>query len=190
MSSSLAELWLFYFGTEPLYPQRLGLRAEDSNDESVLFKPLLNLLEEQSLDFHSTFRTLCFFKPSFLDNVLAAPSYKGTQTPVLQAFIARLLEPSGTPERLDHGAATGAWLEWLEHYVQRIKHEAGEWTGVEDVDAAREVAMCEANPRFVLRQWVLEEVIKRVEQDSDSGKRVLAKVMHVRIFTLFFRWVG
>ena len=35
------------------------------------------------------------------------------------------------------------------------------------------------NPRFVLRQWLLEEVIRRVERDSTSGKRVLAKVLHV-----------
>ncbi|KAF9484347.1 UPF0061-domain-containing protein [Pholiota conissans] len=159
-----------------LLRKRLGLRLQDPADESTLFKPLLNLMEEHSLDFHSTFRTLSFFKPSILAKESRTSSH-GDSSPALQKFISRLLTPSGAPERVDHGAATTAWLEWLDHYAQRIQRETGEWTEVEDVDAAREAAMCQANPRFILRQWVLEEVIKRVEQDSDSGKRVLAKVM-------------
>ena len=36
-----------------------------------------------------------------------------------------------------------------------------------------------ANPRFVLKQWVLEEVIRKVESDPGTGKRVLAKVLQV-----------
>ena len=47
------------------------------------------------------------------------------------------------------------------------------------MDAERERAMRAANPRFVLRQWVLEEVIRRVEADADSGKRVLAKTLQL-----------
>jgi len=35
------------------------------------------------------------------------------------------------------------------------------------------------NPRFVLRQWVLEEVIKKVEKDPDSGKKILGKVLQM-----------
>jgi serine/tyrosine/threonine adenylyltransferase len=37
-----------------------------------------------------------------------------------------------------------------------------------------------ANPRFILRQWVLEEVIAKVEKDPISGRRVLAKILEVR----------
>jgi uncharacterized protein YdiU (UPF0061 family) len=37
------------------------------------------------------------------------------------------------------------------------------------------------NPRFVLRQWVLEEVIAKVEEDAVSGRRILAKVLKVRL---------
>ena len=42
--------------------------------------------------------------------------------------------------------------------------------------------MKSVNPRFVLRQWLLEEVIKKVEEDSKTGKQVLAKVFQVRLF--------
>lgn len=46
-------------------------------------------------------------------------------------------------------------------------------------EAAREKAARDANPRFVLRQWVLEEVIRKVEEDAVSGRRVLRKVLQV-----------
>ena len=39
--------------------------------------------------------------------------------------------------------------------------------------------MLHANPRFVLRQWLLEEIIKRVQDDTATGKRALAKVHEV-----------
>jgi len=51
----------------------------------------------------------------------------------------------------------------------------------EDWEGRREEEMRGANPRFVLRQWVLEEVIKRVDEDWESGKGILAKVLEVRI---------
>ncbi|KDR78888.1 hypothetical protein GALMADRAFT_244531 [Galerina marginata CBS 339.88] len=172
-----------------LMRKRLGLRRQDANDESKFFKPLLESMEQQNLDFHSTFRTLCSFKPSFLDQ-LDIDTITGTGTaptettdvsvsPALHNFIAKLLGGSSTPEKLNHGTATGEWLSWLDRYAERIRDEKSEWAGVVDVDAEREKEMRAANPRFVLRQWVLEEVIAKVERDSDSGKRVLAKVMHM-----------
>jgi len=139
-------------------------------------------MEQQHLDFFSTFRTLCSFKPSLLTQVYATPSADNDNTticPGLHQLITKLLDGSVEQERLDHGAATSEWLGWLERYAARIEDERAEWTGFADVDSARATEMRGANPRFVLRQWVLEDVIKRVERDSDSGKRVLAKVMHV-----------
>ena len=64
--------------------------------------------------------------------------------------------------------------------ADRIDSEALEWVAEPDYDAARERAVKAANPRFVLRQWLLEEVIKKVETDPTTGKRVLAKVLEVR----------
>jgi len=69
--------------------------------------------------------------------------------------------------------------EWLEMFAKRIESERHEWAVYEDMDVEREREAKAANPRFVLRQWVLEEVIRKVEQDADSGKRVLAKVLEM-----------
>lgn len=100
----------------------------------------------------------------------------------LYTFISKLLSATPEPENLDHGAATGTWLPWLEAYASRINDDRSEWSEVPDdmIDDARKAEMLGVNPRFVLRQWVLEDVIKRVERDHEGGKRVLAKVMHVR----------
>ncbi|TFY52212.1 hypothetical protein EVJ58_g10140 [Rhodofomes roseus] len=76
--------------------------------------------------------------------------------------------------------AVDDWRAWLRKYGARIESERGEWgRDGTDVDAERTREMRGANPRFVLRQWVLEEVIKHVERDVDSGKRLLAKVLQV-----------
>jgi serine/tyrosine/threonine adenylyltransferase len=150
-------------------------------------------MESSQLDFHSTFRTLSSFKPSLL--ALLQPQLDPTPTnltnsamesPVsnaLHQFITNILSATPEPQRLDHGAATGEWLSWLERYATRIRDEEAEWTVTAntDIDTERGQEMKSVNPRFVLRQWVLEEVIKKVERDSDSGKRVLAKVMDVSI---------
>lgn len=150
--------------------QRLGLRRIDQDDESKLARPLLSLMQDHSLDFHGTFRRLCFFKPSIVS------SDDG-----LKVFIDDILELSSEPNRLDHTRAQNDWSDWLRKYAARIESERDHWHGeAADVDAAREKETKGANPRFVLRQWLLEEVIKKVETDAESGKRVLAKVLQVR----------
>jgi len=167
--------------------KRLGLRRPDPTDESKLFKPLLGLMESYQLDFHSTFRTLSTFKPSLLvlpQDPSPTNSTNFKESPVsiaLHQFITNILSATPEPQRLDHGAATGEWLGWLEHYATRIKDEEAEWTAStsSDINSEREQEMKKVNPRFVLRQWLLEEVIGKVERDSDSGKRVLAKLMHM-----------
>ena len=89
----------------------------------------------------------------------------------------------GVPER---DAASKQWRSWLEKYAARIESEKDEWVGADsegDWQTQRENAARLANPRFVLRQWVLEEVIAKVEAGTDSGRSVLAKVMQVRFWS-------
>ncbi|KAF8150778.1 hypothetical protein B0H34DRAFT_665320 [Crassisporium funariophilum] len=172
-----------------LMRKRLGLRRQDPTDESTLFKPLLQILESHKLDFHATFRTLASFTPALLAQI-ASTTARTTDPlvqPGLHEFIARLLGATPEPEKMDFGKATGEWVGWLDCYGARIEGEAAEWAG-EGVgegegegerDKGRGREMRGVNPRFVLRQWVLEEVIGKVERDADSGKRVLAKVMHM-----------
>ena len=135
-------------------------------------------MSEHRLDFHSTFRRLSFFKPSLTD-----PS----DTSALDEYIQTLLELTPQPEMLENDKATQDWKKWLTDYAQRIESERAEWCNSgEDIpqdhfDNSREKEQLSANPRFVLRQWVLEDVIKAVEKEPQSGKRILRKVLQVRI---------
>lgn len=156
-----------------LMHKRLGLRRLDSSDESKLSRPLLDLMADHKLDFHSTFRRLAYFRPS-----MAAPTGDG-ENPALDEFIKSILSSTPEPAMVDMFKATADFRAWLKTYAARIQDEAAEWEGESDFDAAREREMRAANPRFVLRQWVLEEVIKKVEDDANTGKRVLAKVLHM-----------
>ena len=152
-----------------LLRKRLALRLKVDGDQSAIFQPLLDMMERQRLDFHGTFRTLSGFRRG------------DERTGTLEAFIGRLLQGTPEPDRMDYALATEEWLQWLGKYADRIDREASEWAAEPDYDAARERAARAANPRFVLRQWLLEEVIKKVETDPTTGKRVLAKVLEVRV---------
>jgi serine/tyrosine/threonine adenylyltransferase len=129
-------------------------------------------MEENSLDFHSTFRKLSAFRPGYI---------RGNDGK-LEAFISDLLRSTPHPEKVDTEKATINVKAWLTKYSNRILEEREEWgnKSQEEIDAFREKQMNGVNPRFVLRQWVLEELIAKVEKDTVSGSRVLAKVLEVR----------
>jgi serine/tyrosine/threonine adenylyltransferase len=145
------------------------------------------------LDFHSVFRKLAYFHPSLLESSVhidgnpdtaSEPNSGATQSP-LEKFVSALL--SQTPhDLLDTTQAAKDVLAWLDKYAQRIESERAEWG--EGADQKREEAALAANPRFILRQWVLEEVIKKCGQDADSGKRVLRKVLQVGLNSNFPLW--
>ncbi|KAL4247223.1 SELO family protein [Abortiporus biennis] len=166
-----------------LMHKRLALRRIDSDDDSKICKPLLDIMQEYELDFHSTFRRLAFFRPSMI-----TPE----NTSALEDYISGFLTLTSDGERIDKSKAIHDLRSWFEKYAARIENERNEWVDVEEsanersevdvqkgIDLARENASKSANPRFVLRQWVLEEVIKAVEKDSDSGKRILGKVLQM-----------
>ncbi len=136
-------------------------------------------MAEHRLDFHSTFRRLAYFRLSMAETSQGTESNKE-----LDEYIQSVLTLTPEPQMVDQMKASTDLKAWLERYVARIKSEREQWG--DDIDAEREKASRAVNPRFVLRQWVLEEVIKKVEQDADSGKRVLRKVLQVCIHTCVF----
>ncbi|EIN04035.1 UPF0061-domain-containing protein [Punctularia strigosozonata HHB-11173 SS5] len=168
-----------------LMHQRLGLKGQEPTDEAEIVRPLLDLIKNHKLDFHSVFRKLAYFRPSLLESSAhvdgeaagssSEPNTGATQSP-LEKFLSAVL--SQTPyELLDRAQAAKDVLTWLDKYAERLERDTAQWG--EDADAKRQEAMLSVNPRFILRQWVLEEVIKKCEQDVDSGKRVLRKVLQM-----------
>ncbi|KAK0233872.1 hypothetical protein IW262DRAFT_1452426 [Armillaria fumosa] len=108
--------------------------------------------------------------------------------PLLRIMQDQALDFHGTFRALSKGAVVekllGAnkddesrkdWERWVGTYEARVESEKDEWFS----PAERLEEMKKANPRFILRQWVLEEVIAKVEKDPDTGKRVMAKVLQM-----------
>ncbi|KAK7454625.1 hypothetical protein VKT23_011378 [Stygiomarasmius scandens] len=147
-----------------LMRKRLGLHHPKPTDETEFFRPLLDIMQDQRLDFHRTFRVLSNFT---LDTF--------NDTAKRSTFISKLLSNIAESQMVDSMSAERAWNGWLEKYAKRLEEEQGQ--GVEE--EKRIQGMKNANPRFVLRQWLLEEVIKKVENDELAGRRVLAKVLHM-----------
>jgi uncharacterized protein YdiU (UPF0061 family) len=142
-----------------------------------LIQPLLVLLADHELDFHLTFRYLTRFRPALLSSS--------------DTFIDTLLRFTSTGDVPQREEASTQWKNWLEKYAARIESEKEEWVSASsdgDWQAQREKDARLANPRFVLRQWVLEEVITKVETDAQNGRHVLAKVMQVRVRYTSVRW--
>ncbi|KAJ7650371.1 hypothetical protein FB45DRAFT_887764 [Roridomyces roridus] len=149
-----------------LMRKRLALRRTEPTDESTVVRPLLDLMSTHKLDFHSTFRSLTAFRP-------------GMATSELDVFIERIFAQSPDAGRIDPARAREELRAWLSVFAARIEREADEWASGGDMDAQRAREARASNPRFVLRQWVLEEVIAKVEKDAVRGRKVLAKVLHM-----------
>ncbi|EKM78698.1 hypothetical protein AGABI1DRAFT_59713, partial [Agaricus bisporus var. burnettii JB137-S8] len=156
-----------------LLRKRLGLWKSDQ-DQNQIFQPLLDIMETHHLDFHITFRNLIDFDAKW-DVMASEPDAP------IQLFTTRLLKATPASETLNREEAESQWQNWLKVYAGRINSEVSEglWGEPEKANAVRKEEMRLANPRFILRQWLLEEVIQKVERDSTSGKRVLAKVMQM-----------
>lgn len=153
-----------------LLRNRLGFRNTGLEDRNQFFQPLLDMLDSQKLDFHITFRNLLDFDPAW--------DTKGAE---IDVYVARLLTAAPDANTVRRDEAIQQWKDWLRKYAERINAEIleGVWGDTEKAKEERKECMRLVNPRFVLRQWLLEEVIRRVERDSTSGKRVLAKVLQV-----------
>ncbi|KDQ19266.1 hypothetical protein BOTBODRAFT_27846 [Botryobasidium botryosum FD-172 SS1] len=170
-----------------LMRKRLALKKAEPAD-GKLIQGLLEILQNQELDFHSTFRTLTTFRP---DIISGSDSSSDTHTDDrLEKFLGKLVPTSTSTLRTSRREEDAKeWIAWLERYAARIDGEKGEWDlgganrhGNGDGDAwlhRRELAGKDANPRFVLRQWVLEEVIKLLEDDMPRGREVLLKILHM-----------
>lgn len=89
------------------------------------------------------------------------------ESPNFERFLDYLVPAPQVPEHLKE-SARGDWTALLQKYQARLSED-----GSSSVDRRKGIAA--ANPRFILRQWVLEEAIKRLEEKNDIAflQRVL-----------------
>lgn len=163
----------------PLTSQRFGLRTYQDSDDRDVVQDFLSLLRAHGADFHASLRELSNFHPSKIDDDAYRRSFA-------KRWVANTTIDlkSDSAMRVEEGIT--AWLRTYAARATSADEKAawekdapdGEWEEI------RTVAMRAVNPRFVLRQWLLEETIKTVDEalkakDVTGARKVLARVLDV-----------
>ena len=139
-----------------------------------LFSETLSMLEETSCDFNHFFYRLSI-TPIFTLN-----------TPLSFSTAAEHILPSDTEIiKQESISKLSIWLETK--YKPRLQKEGS----INDME--RKDRMKGVNPKFVLRQWVLEEVIKNTQCEKGVGvkdKEVLEMVLRMCLEPFREEWGG
>lgn len=130
------------------FQKRFGFKELRDDDNYKVFEPFLRVLENYGLDFNQSFRRLgaleLFNKELGVDDITFFYPEKKNQ------MIFTSLEDSQKE-----------FLAWLQVYKERLADEGS------TNDAERKQRMDQVNPKFVLKNWILQEVIDRVQNDND-----------------------
>lgn len=162
-----------------LMTSRLGLRNFKDSDFDELFSEALDTLETLELDFHHFFRRLSGIK---LEDV-ATPEARKEKASIF-------FHKEGPPKLVGEDEARDLLAKWLAKWQERIIEDwkdDGE-TVSEAKDNERIQAMKQVNPNFIPRGWILDEVIRRVEQDKERD--VLDRIMHMALHPFDDAWDG
>ncbi|KAI9647222.1 hypothetical protein NHQ30_003605 [Ciborinia camelliae] len=144
-----------------LMTARLGLKNFKESDFETLYSELLDTMERLELDFNQFFRKLSSIPISSLDT---SSSRKEVSTQFLHHEGV-----TGLNNTLE--SATSLLSDWLEKWQWRIYED---W-GPDGDDENRMMEMKKVNPKFIPKGWVLDEIIKRVDQGGE--REVLNRVM-------------
>lgn len=155
-----------------LMTRRLGLKSQKQSDFDTLYSQLLDSMEALELDFNHFFRRLSSVK---LADIADQPSRENTAL-----IFAHSEGVTGLNQDQDSlKQKIGAWLA-LWH--DRVKED---WTD-DNGDEKRIEAMKSANPNFVPRNWLLDEIIERVEKRGD--RTILGTVMNMALSPFDDSW--
>lgn len=147
---------------------RLGLKNAEEGEKGALFDPLLDLLEE--LDFSLTLRKLKEFPSMLEENLKDAQGQDQGIKKAVEEFSADWYDQSRVLAYLRDQKRDQAKV-WLTKYAERLLRDFGSASGSSPAAGwgsfLRE-DMAQHNPRFVLRNWVGEEVIKRLEEKDNT----------------------
>jgi len=138
---------------------KLGMERQEDGDFQ-LFSTLLDLMERSELDFTNSFRLLSQFTS------VEAPSFS--------AFLDALLKSNATSPTTSSISTNDKsdWTNFFKTYEARLETEGPE------AASTRRSRMDSQNPRFALRQWVLEETIKKLGTEGDAeGVEQLNRVL-------------
>jgi len=168
-----------------LMNKRLGLKQPKEEDFQQLYSEALDVLQEYELDFSHFFRRLGNIPLS----ELTTPEQRKDKAGV---FFHEEGISVGSVKEDDARQRIG---KWLDAYRSRAIEDWGE---SKQVDEERMRMMNSVNPKFVPRGWLLDEIIKAVQNDQDFKSLNLAMAMATDPFkddwgidrSLEERWCG
>jgi uncharacterized protein YdiU (UPF0061 family) len=143
---------------------RLGLKTQKDSDFQEIISELLHTQEALELDYNHFFRRLSSVK-------LAELKTKEQREGKASIFFHH--------EGITSFSETEEWGrekvgKWLGAWRQRVLEDWGDGQ-----DAEREKAMKAVNPNFVPRGWILEEVIRRIQDKKD--REILGGIMKMAL---------
>lgn len=166
------------------FQKRFGLNTLESSDDDDIFRPFLEILQEAGLDFNQSFRKLG-------DLTLFSEGHGKTNDLLDEnTLISDLNEfypaKKGTFVTVDKDDSIKKFVEWVKIYRQRLIKENN------TDDELRRKQMNSVNPKFVLKNWILQEVIDRLEvaqglkqgnneHEDGDGIKLLDDVLHMAL---------
>ncbi|KAL9080209.1 MAG: hypothetical protein Q9157_000992 [Trypethelium eluteriae] len=150
---------------------RLGLKKSKQQDFDELYSELLDTMEALELDFNHMFRKLSNVNTKDVETDEARKEVAG------QFFHKEGL----TGLEKDEGAARERIAKWLDKWRARAIEDWGEGH-----DDERIAEMKQANPKFLPRSWILDELIDRVEKKGE--REILNQVMEMTLSPFEDEW--
>lgn len=155
-----------------LMTARLGLKTFKESDFEDLYSELLDTMETLELDFNQFFRKLSSLKIETLE------TEEGREEQAAVFFHHEGVTGLGNTE----DAARTRVAAWLQRWSTRVYEDWGP-TGS---DEERTIAMKKVNPKFVPKNWVLDELIQRVEKGGE--REILKGVMEMALNPFEEEW--
>lgn len=138
-----------------LLAKRLGLLTTEESDYDELLFPLLKMMEECELEYNPFFRKLGdvpFFSGESCDATIFLPKDRGYAPRLKKAEAAKAID------------------DWMIHYAARLEKERN------IDDSARKLRMHQVNPNFVLKNWILNDVIAHAQRGDWEPFNAVAKM--------------
>lgn len=132
---------------------KLGLTTVQEEDQSLI-EDLLEMMANQHVDFTILFRRLSNFATSARQDRHSGPEPESRNSKIRDLFLNR------TP-----------FDDWAKRYAQRLQDE-------DSNDSERATRMQQVNPKYILRNYLAEQAIRKAEDDKDySEVDVLFKLL-------------
>ncbi|OLL22343.1 UPF0061 protein [Neolecta irregularis DAH-3] len=155
---------IFMEDYKELMRKRLGF--VDSKDTDFDFtSETLNLMEVLKLDFHHFFRRLS-----------SVPLFTYS-SPLEFEEGAKIVLPA-------RDSSNSKAIKKMSHFLQKYQERLRQEETTDDIE--RKKRMNEVNPKFVLRPWLVQEIVRRVEKDGEEG--LLDRIMKMLLSPFDDHW--